>query len=633
MTADTKPADTRPADTKPAEARPVFITGCGSYLPGAPLDNDEVARRLGDPLPGLRNRVMAANGISTRHFALDERGEVTMLNEELAASAAREALKDRGLTPDAVGMLATGTTQGDLLVPGFASMVHARLGGGPMELLSAGGVCASSMAALVGAARAVGAGVHETALVVGSELASRALRATDSRDGDVEFLRWTLSDGAGAVVLEPAPRPDGLSLRLDWTHLVSRAHERPVCMSAGGVPTAGETWLDGAEIDPRLVRLRQDVALLPDLFRAGVHEFAQLVRDGKVRPAEVDHLLCHYSAERFRGDIVELLRQADLMVDESRWFSNLHTRGNTGAASIFVMLEEAWRDGRFAEGDRILLVVPESGRFSFAFVHLTCVAADSSEARPEAVAVAETSGETSAATSATTGATTGAASSGPAGSDGDLTALTLELARVWEEFEGRLRRTPMVSRIEGRTATVEDYRRLLIHLRQQVVEGGRWISRAASNFSVELFEFRSAAITHAAEEHRDFGLLESDFVAAGGSLEEIRGARKNVGSEALSAFVFQRASLPDPVDLLGAMFVIEGLGNKLALGWARRLQDELSLGADQVSFLRYHGEADEEHIAELNHLLTLVDRSQVEGVVRTAEIVARLYAMQVEEMG
>ena len=98
-----------------------------------------------------------------------------MLNEELAAEAARRALADRGLAPEAVRMLATGTTQGDLLVPGFASMVHGRLGGGPMELLSAAGVCASGMAALKAAVSAVRLGEHPVAVAVGSELVSRSL--------------------------------------------------------------------------------------------------------------------------------------------------------------------------------------------------------------------------------------------------------------------------------------------------------------------------------------------------------------------------------------------------------------------------------------------------------------------------
>jgi 3-oxoacyl-[acyl-carrier-protein] synthase-3 len=476
------------------------------------------------------------------------------------------------------------------------------------------------MAAFAAAARAIEAGDHDCAVVVGSELVSRSLRAREGRrSGDTEFLRWTLSDGAGAVVLQNAPRQQGLSLRLDWTHLVSYAHERPVCMSAGGSPTAGNTWLDPVTPDVTLVQLRQEVAMLPDLFRTGVHEFARLIREGRVSPSKVDHLLCHYSAERFRGDIVGLLKAADLMIDEDRWFTNLQTRGNTGAASIFVMIEEAWHAGRFREGDRILLVVPESGRFSFAFAHLTCVAA---------------TGDAAATGTAGGGATTHTAAER---ADSGVTAgstqrLVLDLAEVWEEFERRLRRTPIVHRIESGTASVEDYKRLLIHLRQQVVEGGRWISRAASNFSLQMFDFRSAAIKHAADEHKDYRLLERDYVAVGGDLSEIQNGRKNAGSEALSAFIFQQASLPDPVDLLGAMFIIEGLGNRLALGWAARLQEQLSLRDDQVSFIRYHAEADAEHIGELNHLLALVTAEQHERVVRTAQIVARLYALQLEEV-
>ncbi|GIF97140.1 3-oxoacyl-[acyl-carrier-protein] synthase III C-terminal domain-containing protein [Catellatospora citrea] len=626
----------------------VYLTGFGAYLPGEPLDAEQIARRLGaGPRgAGLRARVLAANGIRTRHYALDEHGAVTMLNEELAAAAVQEALKDRDLPLESVGMLAAGTTQGDLLVPGFGSMVHGRLGGPPMEVLSAGGVCASSMAALSAAARAVRLGEHDAAVVVGSELVSRSLRQSryeGERAGfDAEFLRWTLSDGAGAVVLEPRPRPGGLSLRLDWTHLVSYAGERPVCMSAGGEPVAGRTWLDGPDAASAeragLVRLRQDVKSLPALFGLGLREYMGLVRAGRFTPDAIDHVLCHYSAEHFRGEIFGLLREADLMIDEGRWFTNLHTRGNTGAASIFVMLEEAWRSGRFTPGERILLIVPESGRYSLAFAQLTCVAADDDEAAGEDRA--GDTGRAVAAAPATAGGPAQAVAATPSpltarDGDGEVVRWTvLELGRVWAEFERQVRATPLVRRIDTGTATLDDYRRLLVHLRQQVVEGGRWISRAASNFSVEMFALRSAAITHAAEEHRDYQLLERDFCAVGGTIEEIRGARKNIGSEALSAYVFHQASQPDPVDLLGAMFVIEGLGAGLVLGWARALREQLDLRADQVSFLGYHGEADDAHFAELAHLLreAVPDRAAAARVVRTAEIVARLYAMQLAEV-
>src|SRR5215469_5663537 len=216
-----------------------YITGTGAFLPGDPVDNEQLATRFAADTPQtarLRSRTLAANGIKARHYAVDDSGKTVMLNEELAAEAARRALADRGLGMREVRMLATGTTQGDLLVPGFASMVHGRLGGGPMELLSAAGVCASGMAAFKAAVSAVRLGEHPVAVAVGSELVSRSLRvgAADTPEApDTSFLRWTLSDGAGAVVLESRPRPDGLSLRVDWMHLVSHAHSHPVCMSAG----------------------------------------------------------------------------------------------------------------------------------------------------------------------------------------------------------------------------------------------------------------------------------------------------------------------------------------------------------------------------------------------------------------
>src|SRR5688500_11700487 len=97
--------------------REVYLTSCAAYLPGDPLDNDDIVRRLGcsgEVGAAVRARVLAANGIRTRHYALDEDGTPTMLNEELAARAVTAALQERGLGLPAVSMLATGTTQGDL---------------------------------------------------------------------------------------------------------------------------------------------------------------------------------------------------------------------------------------------------------------------------------------------------------------------------------------------------------------------------------------------------------------------------------------------------------------------------------------------------------------------------------------
>lgn len=366
-----------------------YLTGFGRYLPGDPVENDDIAQRLGgdDPVTDrIRRRILAANGIRQRHYALDTDGQPTELNEDLAARAVEAALEDRGLGASDLRMLACATTMADVLVPGFASMVHGKLGGGPMQTLSVSGVCTSSLAALDAAAAKIRLGDHPRAAVVGSELASRSLRQSryDGRREtfDSHFLRWMLSDGAGAVVLEFQPHPDRPSLKLDWVRQVSLADRYPACMTAGmrgGEARPGDTWQDVSVADAEasgMFVLRQDVSMLNDLADEGIRQFEELVDTGLVDVKHLDHIVCHYSTNAFRDIALDSMRRRVPTLDEDRWFSNLETCGNTGSASIFIALEEAWRTGRFAIGETILLAVPESGRFSFAFAHLTVVGPD-----------------------------------------------------------------------------------------------------------------------------------------------------------------------------------------------------------------------------------------------------------------
>lgn len=368
-------------------AATAYLTGLGSYLPGEPVENDQVASRLGGVdrrTEAIRRRIQRANGIRQRHYAMDDTGRTTELNEELAVKALTAALADRGIGAEQLGMLACATTQGDLLVPGFASMVHGRLGGGPMQVLTATGVCASSIAALDAAVAKVRLGDHARAAVVGSELASRWLhqrRFSGVADHlDAHFLRWMLSDGAGAAIVEMQPRPDRPSLRVDWVRQVSLAHEHDVCMRAGLAGSelvAGQTWQDYDDVATAeregLLQIRQETSVLGALAEAGLRQFEDLVDLGLIDLRRLDHVICHYSTNVFRDVVLDALRTRVPGLDEDRWFSNLETRGNTGAASIFVALEEAWRTDRLQPGQTVLLAVPESGRFSFGFAHLTVV--------------------------------------------------------------------------------------------------------------------------------------------------------------------------------------------------------------------------------------------------------------------
>jgi 3-oxoacyl-[acyl-carrier-protein] synthase III len=167
---------------------------------------------------------------------------------------------------------------------------------------------------------------------------------------------------------------------------------------------------------------------------------------------------------------------------------------------------------------------------------------------------------------------------------------------AWTDFETSVETVPLIDKLRRGKFRPEDYKSLLINHRQQVVEGARWIARAASSIDGSYLEQRSVFLKHAVAEHQDFRMLENHYISMGGTLEEIRAAKKNIGTEALHAFMYHSASQPNPFDLLGAMFIIEGLGQKKAGAWGRKIKDQLNLDDKQVSFFLYHAENDDGHM-------------------------------------
>ncbi|WP_028768764.1 iron-containing redox enzyme family protein [Shewanella fidelis] len=208
------------------------------------------------------------------------------------------------------------------------------------------------------------------------------------------------------------------------------------------------------------------------------------------------------------------------------------------------------------------------------------------------------------------------------------------LLKVWFDFDLALSKAPIVKRLEQNRLSQQDYLKLLLNLRQQVIEGSRWITRCASSFNRDYADVRSIVIGHAKDEHQDFLLLESDYAACGGELSVIQSASKNIGSEALHGFLMYRASQENPIDLIGAMWIIEGLGNKMASKWTQLVEEQLDLPQTATQFMRYHGDNDEQHIAELYKLIDRVatDELSIKAIVRTAKVVARLYILQLEEV-
>jgi hypothetical protein len=216
----------------------------------------------------------------------------------------------------------------------------------------------------------------------------------------------------------------------------------------------------------------------------------------------------------------------------------------------------------------------------------------------------------------------------------DVADTLRRLTIVFTAFEGRLEQTALIRKLTRGRFELPDYQAFLVQLRQQVKEGALWMSRAASNIDDQHLELRSLLMRHAVTEHRDFRLLEADYVASGGELATIQSGEKNIGSEALSAWMYHQASQANPFGLLGAMWIIEGLGSIKAQEWGRRVKEALSLPDEAVRFLLYHGENDAEHIEEFKAMLAMVLPNEAisRRIVRTAEVTARLYALQIEEI-
>lgn len=210
------------------------------------------------------------------------------------------------------------------------------------------------------------------------------------------------------------------------------------------------------------------------------------------------------------------------------------------------------------------------------------------------------------------------------------------LLKVWAEFETVLDTVSFIDKLNRGKFRTEDYKKLLVNHRQQVVEGARWIARAASSVDSQYLDQRSTFLKHAITEHKDYRMLEDSYVSLGGTLEEIRSAEKNIGSEALHSYMYEQASQPNPFNLLGAMFIIEGLGQKKAGVWGKAIQDQLGLTEKQVNFLVYHAANDDDHMAEFEKTLNsgiLEIAGMGERIVKTAKVTARLYRLQMEEMG
>lgn len=374
----------------------VYINKITSFFPNDAVSNDEMEEYLGY-IGGEKSKskriVLRSNGIEQRYYALKKGGEVTHSNAELTAMAIKK-LFDSGDDLKNIELLACGTTSPDVLLPSHAVMVHGLLPGtSNIEVISNSGACCSGMQSFKHAWLAIKAGDKKVAVSTGSERISPQMRASAFEEElkylerieanpyvafEKDFLRWMLSDGAGAFLLESKKSAEGPALKVEWIELSSFANELETCMYMGGEKDADGKMVGYHEmrvedlVNNSVLSLKQDVKMLSEnIVNKGFSFLSVLLGKKGIDISSIDYFLPHMSSHFFKDKIYEVLEANNIGIPYEKWFYNLKTKGNVGAGSIYIMLEELFYSGKLKEGDRILLAVPESARFSYAFALLT----------------------------------------------------------------------------------------------------------------------------------------------------------------------------------------------------------------------------------------------------------------------
>jgi 3-oxoacyl-[acyl-carrier-protein] synthase III len=377
----------------------VYINHTSSFFPNEPVSNDEMESYLGfiDNRPSKsKNIVLRNNGIVNRYYALTKERKSTHTNAEMTAMAVRALFDNDAEKLKDIELLSCGTSSPDQMMPSHGVMTHGWLPEmGPKEVVSPAGVCCAGMHALKYAYLAIKAGEVHTAVATGSErfsglLVSEMFEEEAQKLKEMEenpfiafqkdFLRWMLSDGASAFLLSDKPNEEGLSLRLDWIEGVSYANQMDTCMYMGGEKQPDGSLKGFMDFTPEEIMnrsvfsVKQDITLLSDnIVPLGGEGIKAIFNKKGLTVDDIDYFLPHISSNFFKSRIYDMIEASGGGIPYEKWFINLFTVGNVGAASIYLMIDELFKSGKLKKGERLLLLVPESARFSYMYAMLTVV--------------------------------------------------------------------------------------------------------------------------------------------------------------------------------------------------------------------------------------------------------------------
>jgi 3-oxoacyl-[acyl-carrier-protein] synthase-3 len=374
----------------------VYITKSASFLPNDPVENSQIEDYLGmvGGKPSLvQHLILRNNQIKERYYALDKEHRVTHTSIEMGKIAV-EMLCDKETNGESIELLAAGTASQEMIMPSHGVQIHGELGWhSNIEVVSFAGSCCSGIHALKYGLMAIATGDKTNAVAVASERFSAWMRASFFNQEHLnlqlieenpiiafekDFLRFMLSDGASALLLKNKPVERGISLKVDWVELTSYAGTMPACMYAGADYNSEGKLLGWCSFDEKewtgrsLFALKQNTKLLGEnIVKLGGRFLLEVAEKRSIKPQDIDWFLPHLSSMYFRSKILRELESIGFPIPEEKWFVNLPHVGNIAAASAFIMIDQLFRSGNLKKGEKILVMVPESARFSYGFVYLT----------------------------------------------------------------------------------------------------------------------------------------------------------------------------------------------------------------------------------------------------------------------
>lgn len=375
----------------------VYIIRASKFLPNLPISNDQMELYLGmiEGKPSkARPIVLRSNGITNRYYAITKDGISTHTNAQLSSTAIKNLFTETNDWAE-VELLAAGTTSPDQLLPSHAAMIHGEFNHKTLEIHSVTGACCAGIQALKYAYLSIHSGQINCAVSCGSEKLSTWMlfskfQAEHDKHHELhhnpilafekEFLRWMLSDGASAFLLKNKPEPNKINLKIDWIEIRSYANEMETCMYAGATKNADGSLTGFSDLNPNnwhedhVFSLKQDVRLLGlNIVKYGGQFLEEIIKRRQINIHDYHYFLPHLSSEFFRDKIQQNLAEHQIEIPNSKWFTNLSQVGNVGSASMYLMIEELLNTNKLKIGEKILIMVPESARFSYAFASLTVV--------------------------------------------------------------------------------------------------------------------------------------------------------------------------------------------------------------------------------------------------------------------